>query len=110
MLFTSFRSAPEGLDLQLPKAVTSTEQESENIMISVDEDGQIFYEGDNLSVAELSEIINNEIEDKNEITAIINADEDTRYKHVVTVMDGLRETGIHRLALAAEKKRDEDAQ
>jgi len=40
MLFTSFRTTPEGLEMQLPTAQTVTEQSQENIVVDISEDGQ----------------------------------------------------------------------
>lgn len=108
MLFTSFRSTPEGLDMQLPKAVTTTQQTENNIIINVTEDGEYFYQNNNISLNSLGERIKNEHENLGDLTAIINADEEVKYRYVVDVMDNLRNAGIYKLALAAEPKGEED--
>ena len=108
MLFTSFRSTPEGLDMQLPKAVTTTQQSENNIIINVTEEGKYFYQNQNVTLNNLNENIKNEHENLGDLTAIINADEEVKYRYVVDVMDNLRNAGIYKLALAAESKGEED--
>ncbi|MGM0437566.1 MAG: ExbD/TolR family protein [Bacillota bacterium] len=108
MLFTSFRSTPEGLDMQLPKAVTTTQQSENNIIINVTEDGKYFYQNKNITLNNLSDTLKNEHENLGELTAIINADEEVKYRYVVEVMDNLRNSGVYKLALAAEPKGEED--
>jgi len=104
MLFTTFRSNPTGIDLQLPKAVTVSEQQSKSIIIDITKEGDVYYQGKKISLSNLMEIARNKINENNEIVAIINADREVRYKHLISVMDTVRQVGIYRLALAAEKK------
>jgi biopolymer transport protein ExbD len=104
MLFTTFRSNPMGIDLQLPKAVTVSEQQSKSIIIDITKEGEVYYQGKKISLSNLMEIARKKINENNEIVAIINADREVRYKHLISVMDTVRQVGIYRLALAAEKK------
>jgi biopolymer transport protein ExbD len=108
MLFTSFRSTPQGLNMQLPRAVTATEQKSQNVVINIDQSGNIFYQGEELPLDQVVAMLNKKLNNTQELTAIINADKDTRYKHVINVMDRLRKAGIYKLALAAEAKGEND--
>jgi biopolymer transport protein ExbD len=108
MLFTSFQSTPQGLNMQLPRAVTATEQKSQNVVINIDQSGNIFYQGEKLPIGQVIEMLNKKSNNTQELTAIINADKDTRYKHVINVMDRLRKAGIYKLALAAEAKGEND--
>ncbi len=104
MLFTTFRTTPTGIDMELPRAVTVSQQKDENIIIDIDRTGKIYYQGEILSARGLQQIATEKFAKNNQIVAIINADQNVMYKHIVTVMDNLRQVGIYRLALAAEKK------
>src|SRR6056297_289698 len=104
MLFTSFRTNPYGMEMKLPKAVTVTEQKQENFIVNIDENGEFFYQGDNLPMSKISELAKEKYENNQNLVVIINADSDTKYSSVVTVMDSVRQVGIYNLALAAEKK------
>lgn len=104
MLFTTFRTTPTGIDMELPRAVTVSQQKDENIIIDIDRTGKIYYQGEILSATSLQQIATEKFAKNNQIVAIINADQNVMYKHIVAVMDNLRQVGIYRLALAAEKK------
>ncbi len=104
MLFTSFRSNPYGMEMQLPKAVTVTEQKQENFIVNINENGEFFHEGENLPISKITELAQQKHQENNNMVVIINADSDTKYNAIVTVMDGVRQVGIYNLALAAEKK------
>ncbi|MFW6282189.1 MAG: ExbD/TolR family protein [bacterium] len=104
MLFTTFRSSPTGIDLQLPTAVTVSEQENDNLIIDLDLNGDIYYDGNQISMAKLREIAEDKFNENNQIVAIINADEEAVYKHIISVMDNLRQSNVYRMALAAEEK------
>lgn len=103
MLFTTFRTSPQGIDMQLPKAVTATNQNSQNFIVEIDEQGNYFYNGETLQLNQI--IAEAEVRDQenDDLTVIISADKATRYENVVALMDGMRNAGIYRLALAAEK-------
>lgn len=104
MLFTSFRTNPYGMEMQLPKAVTVTEQKQENFVINITDEGEYFYEEENLPIAKISELAEKKNQNNNNLVVIINADSETKYSDIVTVMDSVRQVGIYNLALAAEKK------
>lgn len=104
MLFTTFRTTPEGIEMQLPKAVTATEQNTENFIVQIDSEGNYYYEDQSLGLNQIiseAEVANNE---NTNLTIVISADRNTRYENVVSLMDGMRNVGITRLALAADKE------
>ena len=104
MLFTTFRTTPEGIDMQLPKAVTATEQNTENFIVQIDADGNYYYDDQSLELNQIiseAELANGE---NANLTIVISADKNTRYENVVSLMDGMRNVGITRLALAADKE------
>lgn len=105
MLFTSFRTNPYGIEMQLPKAVTVTEQKSENMVIDINNKGNFYYEGKKLPLSEIKSIARNKYKKNKGLTVIINADKTTQYKYIVSVMDNIRQVGIYNLALAAEKEK-----
>lgn len=104
MLFTTFRSTPTGIDLELPKAVTVSEQKDINLIFDVNTDGNVFHKGEEISSSELKNIAAQTYQKNNDVVVIINADREVRYKHIISVMDNIRQVGIYKLALAADKK------
>lgn len=108
MLFTSFRSTPEGLNMQLPKAVTTTQQKENDLLVNITKDGDYYYQDKSISLNKLTKLVVEEYGSSESVTAIISADKEVKYKHIVAVMDSLRNAGIYKLALAAEPKGEED--
>lgn len=104
MLFTTFRTSPTGIDLELPKAVTVSEQKSDNLIVDLDNKGNLYYSGEQISMDRLKNVATDYYTKNNQVVAIINADKDVQYRHIISVMDNLRQAGIYRLALAADKK------
>jgi len=104
MLFTTFRTSPTGIDLQLPRAVTVSEQKRENFVIDIDGNGNLYYKGEQISYDRLTSIARDIYAENNQVVAIINADRNVKYESIISAMDSLRQAGIYQLALAADKK------
>lgn len=104
MLFTTFRTSPTGIDLQLPSAVTVSEQKNDNLLINLDSSGNLYYQSEQITFEKLTSIAKDIFNKNNQVVAIINADRDVKYNHIISVMDSLRQAGIYKLALAADKK------
>ena len=104
MLFTTFRTSPPGIDLQLPRAVTVSEQKRENFVIDIDGNGNLYYKGEQISYDRLTSIARDIYAENNQVVAIINADRNVKYESIISAMDSLRQAGIYQLALAADKK------
>ena len=104
MLFTTFRTNPQGIDMQLPTAVTATDQSDMNFVVEIDADGSYYFEGESLTLSQIiSEAEVRNQDNEGQLTIIISADKETRYDNVVSLIDQMRNAGIYRLALAAEK-------
>lgn len=104
MLFTTFRTNPMGIDMQLPTAVTATNQSEMNFIVEIDADGSYYFEGESLTLSQIiSEAEVRNQDNEGQLTIIISADKETRYDNVVSLIDQMRNAGIYRLALAAEK-------
>lgn len=104
MLFTSFRTNPYGMEMNLPEAVTSTEESKENTVINISEDGNFYLNDEEMSVSEIAATTRNLFDKEESEAVIINADRDSRYNSIIQLMDSLREVGIYDIFLAAEKK------
>ncbi|MFW6269840.1 MAG: ExbD/TolR family protein [Bacillota bacterium] len=109
MLFTSFRTTPSGIEMELPRAVTVSDQKENQMIVEINADGNYYYEGENLPLTKIKEIAKDNKEDEEKFVVIIKADKETRYRAVINLMDNLRQEGIYNLALAAEKEETTDS-
>lgn len=105
MLFTTFKTTPSGLDIQLPRAITAAVTEQQNIALFVSEDGDFYLENEQMDRLELRTAINSLQEEYPHLVVIIKADRSTPYNHIVNAMDVLRESGVFRIAFGAEPHR-----
>lgn len=103
MLFTTFKTTPYGVDLQLPKATQVVKTQSVNILIHITSDGRLFLKDRPVSLDELKAQVKVQLEKKPDMTVVLKADENAKYKSLIQVMDAVSEVGGFNFALAAEK-------
>ncbi|MBA3921686.1 MAG: biopolymer transporter ExbD [Nostocaceae cyanobacterium] len=92
----------EGLPVNLPKAVTAQQQESTEITVSIDAQGNINFNQQPIAIDALANQVRSSIGD-NEALVIIKADAQVSHGQVVAVMDRLRQVKGVRLAIATEQ-------
>ncbi len=103
MLFTTFKTTPHGLDIQLPQAVTATQQQEDQIVsIYINQHGEIYYDESRVSIGELGGALASRQQEHPNLVSLIQADQQTPYNYVVQVMDLLRELGLYRISFGAE--------
>jgi biopolymer transport protein ExbD len=102
MLFTTFKTTPNGLNVNLPKAKTVTEQQQQQMVVNLSAKGKIYLEGELLSKATLKDKVATKVKEDPEIVVIVKADRQIVYDKVVEVMDAVRQVGAYKLALAAD--------
>ncbi|BAS27558.1 ExbD/TolR family protein [Limnochorda pilosa] len=100
MLFTTFRTEPAGLDVQLPRAATARQNVPSELVVTVREDGRFYLGGRAVTSAELQQEIRRALADRPDLLVIIRGDRRARYEQVVRAIDDVRSVGGYRLALA----------
>ena len=104
MLFTTFKTTPSGLEINLPQAKSvEQQQEDKTVKINIASNGKIFMNSKLVTTSELEENIANSVNESTETVFIIKADETVKYQQVINVMDLVRQAGGYRLTLAANK-------
>jgi biopolymer transport protein ExbD len=104
MLFTTFRTHPAGLNLELPKSVTSDRQTPTQVVISISADGRMFLGERQVNSAKLKTEIGRTIKTKPDLFVVIKADKNTKYDYVVQAMDDVRQVGGYRFGLAVRPR------
>ena len=104
MLFTTFKTTPSGLEINLPQAKSvEQQQEDETVKINIASSGKIFMNSKLTTKDELKNNIASSVSKSTETIFIIKADEKVAYRQVINVMDLVRQAGGYRLTLAANK-------
>ena len=99
MLTSSFIMQP-GIKIKLPVAVTSEKIEKKEILVSISENGIIFYKEAPITLYALESILSSEVKLGGDITLVVRGDEKTEHGNVVKVMDTARKVGIEKIAIA----------
>lgn len=104
MVFFTVRTAPLGLDVQLPKAVTGSPQSAASFEVVVDKSGAFYISGKKVSGTELRQALTERLQVNPDILVIVKADKEVLYEHVVAALDHVRGVGGSRLGLAVEQR------
>lgn len=93
-------SRQQAISLNLPKAVTGTPQMREILVVSLDNQGQLYLEKQPVSQVQLYSAIKNYHSLNPTGLMVLHASQDVRYSQVIEVLDMLKEVGGDRVALA----------
>ena len=107
LVSTTFNLLP-AINVNLPKSSTSSGAESSGITISVEENGNLWFNDEKVSEKELSDLLSKfdtkEIERKN-FPVLISADENVRNGKIVELFDIIRMSGFASVSLRTSGKK-----
>ena len=89
-----------GLPVSLPEAASGQRAAAETANITVARDGQTYLNREPVPVSALSEKLRPLLAANRDLAVVINADREVAHAHVVDVLDGLRGSGVTRIAIA----------
>lgn len=99
LMSMQFRQLPT-LNLVLPKIETAgTNVFNDQIEVAVSPDGRIFYNGNPVTDAELTQVLRAAAEVDRRIPVLILADEESKTGRLAFVMDACRRAGLERINL-----------
>ena len=102
LITSTFVQSP-GIDVNLPKANSSAETtEAQSIVITVTENGQLVYGGEEMDIGALQDTLGKIFKDTPDRQVVIQADEETDHGAVVEAMDAARGAGFRRLGIATQ--------
>ena len=93
----------EGLPVNLPRASTAEVQKTQQITVSLDEQGKLTVNSKPAEIEQLKAEIERLIAAESDTTVIINADRTVEHGLVVEVIDRVRQIPQVQLAIAAKK-------
>ncbi len=102
IVFTTFRTDPVGIEVNLPQAATGATHEQAELRITVTQQGTMFLNGTAASEAEIRSRVRAAVQSNPNTLVIVSADRRVAYDFVVRAMDAARAGGGHRLALSVE--------
>ncbi|NET31412.1 MAG: biopolymer transporter ExbD [Cyanothece sp. SIO1E1] len=103
IISTLFLIRPEGLPVDLPKAVNAENQEQIRITVTIDAQAQIALNGSPVQLEDVQSAVQSLMDAKKLNFVVLNADEQVNHGRVVAVIDALRKIEGIRLGIATER-------
>lgn len=99
----------QGVSVALPSASTATslldtQEKDKAVTLSVNEKGEIFYNKDKVTIAQLPLKLQVFKTANKDAKVVVNSDAGADFKHVVGVLDEVRKAGIARVGIQTDKK------
>lgn len=99
-----FLTRSQGLPVDLPSAQTAQVKHSVQLNITIEADGKMFLDRQQIELDNLKAAVTEKIEPNSESVVIINADKKVEHGTVVKVMDRLRQVPGAKMAIAVDKE------
>lgn len=104
MLTTTFSAKP-GFKINLPKSSSAASgKESDSINVYVAATGDISFNGNKVSIGEVSELLKEKAKQGTEQMVMISADEAAKHGVVVEIMDRIKSSGFSKITIATQSK------
>lgn len=92
------------LNLELPQAATAESVRELPIVITIDATGHIMVDGTSMSFDEAGSLFSSRVSSNKNLAVVLQADKATAHGQVAAVMDMLKQSGVKKLGIAADKK------
>ena len=102
MIATLSMTMQHGMPVNLPEASSTTDKITEPVSLTITENEDVYYNKELISINELRTRLLGLIQTTADPTIVINADEHVEHGLVIKVMDTVRLSGIHNMAIATK--------
>ena len=96
--------AQKALSVQLPQATSASAPAQLPVVLTLDAEGHITIDNKPMSIDDAEAMVKQRIQENPNASVILKADKRAAHGQVVAIMDMLKQSGVKRLAIAAEQK------
>ena len=96
--------AQKALSVQLPQATSASAPAQLPVVLTLDAEGHITIDNKPMSIDDAEVMVKQRIQENPNASVILQADKRAAHGQVVAIMDMLKQSGVKRLAIAAEQK------
>ena len=96
--------AQKALSVQLPQATSASSPAQLPVVLTLDAEGHITIDNNPMSIDDAEAMVKQRIQENPNASVILQADKRAAHGQVVAIMDMLKQSGVKRLAIAAEQK------
>ena len=101
MVATLSMTLQKGISVNLPHAATARDEIREVVALTLTKEGKLYVDKEEVpSVAEASARLSSQIAQGKEVSVVIYADRAVEHGRVIDLMDGVRQAGVARIAVA----------
>ncbi|MGC8712390.1 MAG: ExbD/TolR family protein [Leptodesmis sp.] len=104
IMSTLFLGRFEGLSVSLPNAKSAKPQKVVRVTVTLDKNGTLYLNKNQLSVEALPNAIRNINQPGQDLVVVLNADGSVTHDRVVAVMDQIRQIQGAKLAIATQRR------
>lgn len=102
MIATLSMTIQQGMPVSLPTAESSTDTVTENVSLTLTEEGTLYYNKEVITLQELEQRLMNLRQTSSDPSLLINADKQVPHGRVIKVMDLIRLSGITSMGIATQ--------
>lgn len=92
VLVSNFKD--QSVDLEQPAAPNIERLESAGLVVSVDRDGQVWFDGSRYQADALESILSARVADREDKTVLFRADKDLSHREIGPVIDAMSKAGV----------------
>lgn len=92
------------LPVNLPQAAASQNDTNKSISLTVQVNGNILFEQEEIPASILSRRVAIEMAKGTEPSFVLRGDKEVAYGQIITVLDALKQAGAHKVSVAVEKR------
>ena len=94
----------DSIKVNLPKSSTSIREQNKSQIITVDNNGKIYFNSNEVSLENISALIRTNIENLEEPIVILRADTSVKHGLIVSLLDELRKIENLKIGISTEKQ------
>lgn len=102
MLFTTFKTVESGLEVDLPRAATGSQQTITNLTVTITRGGAIYLDERLITLEGLRQEAQSVSAQNPNAVVTIRGDAQSYWEHAVSVMDVARQAGLSRFAFGTQ--------
>ena len=94
----------DSIKVNLPKSATATREQNKPQVITIDNNEKIYFNSNEISLTNISSLIQSKIENLKEPIIILRADSSVKHGLIVNLLDELRKIDNLKIGISTDKK------
>lgn len=92
------------IPVNLPQAASAQNDKPHSVAVNVTQDGRVLFDQEDIPLELIKKRVQLEMNKQSDIVFVLRSDKQAEYGRVVAVLDEMKLAGVHRVAIATERK------